>query len=432
MFARFRSGAVAAALALATACSQSSDLAANPNPAVNPAPDFGRIETDAKFAKPIQHVVIIFQENRTPDNLFRGLRGADTTPSVALTQLPLASSMDFNHTHQGFLNNFAHGFSGPELGYVKRQDVQPYFTMAEQYAFADRMFQTNEGPSFPAHQYIVSGASTIEKGSPLIAAESPIVAGLGAIHTGGCDSPPATLVALIDPTGSESQTAYPCFDRPAITDLLKAKGLSWRYYQYVVGPGMWNAFDAIKHVHDSPEYQTNVIAPPGTFLTDINTKGLAAVTWITPTSAASDHAPETDGSGPSWVAAVVNAIGQSKYWDSTAIFITWDDWGGWYDHVKPQELTSYELGFRVPLVMVSPYVKKGCVSHVNHEFGSILKFAEKTFALGSLGTTDVRSDDLADCFDFTQAPRKFKKISAPLPPSHFLKQPAGGAAPDDD
>jgi phospholipase C len=397
----------------------------------DPAPAIPSVEAAAKFARPIKHVVIIFQENRTPDNLFHGLRGADTKPSTKLTEVPLASDTDLNHTHAGFVNNFLHGFSGQSLSYVKRSDVQPYFDMAEQYAFADRMFQTNEGPSFPAHQYIVSGTSTTSKGSALRASESPTLPGLASLRAGGCDSPTGTAVALIDAAGSESQRAYPCFDRPALSDLLKAKGLSWRYYQYFLGSGMWNAFDAIKHVRNSPEYQTNVVAPPATFLTDINTKDLASVTWITPTALASDHPPMSDGSGPSWVAAVVNAIGNSKYWDSTAIFITWDDWGGWYDHVQPQRLNSYELGFRVPLVIVSPYVKKGCVSHVNHEFGSILKFAEQTFALGSLDTTDVRSDNLADCFDFTQAPRAFKKIPAPLPPSHFLNQKPLDVPPDD-
>ena len=386
VFSRFRSSSVAASLlALVTACSQSNGFA------VGPAPAIPSIAAAASFAKPIQHVVIIFQENRTPDNLFYGLPGADTHPSIKLTQIPLASRYRSQpHARHGFEDNFQHGFSGLALSYVKRADVQPYFDMAEQYAFADRMFQTNEGPSFPAHQYIVSGTSTITKDSPLRAAESPILPGLPSLCAGGCDSPAGTMVAVIDPTGSESQKTFPCFERPALTDLLQAKGLTWRYYQFYADAGMWNALDAIKHIRNSPAYQTSVVAPSATFLTDIGTKGLASVTWITPSGPASDHPPMSDGSGPSWVAAVVNAIGTSKYWDSTAIFITWDDWGGWYDHVQPKQLNSYEIGFRVPLVIISPYVKKGCVSHVDHEFGSILKFAEETFVLGSLGN-DGRS-----------------------------------------
>ena len=134
-----------------------------------------------------------------------------------------------------------------------------------------------------------------------------------------------------------------------------------------------------------------------------------------------------NGSGPDWVASVVNAIGESPYWNSTAIFIVWDDWGGWYDHVQPQQFDNYyELGFRVPLVVVSPYAKRGYVSKVQHEFGSILAFSEETFGIpkGSLGTTDVRADDLSDCFDFTQRPRTFTPIPKRSPP-RLLPGPTG-------
>jgi phospholipase C len=127
----------------------------------------------------------------------------------------------------------------------------------------------------------------------------------------------------------------------------------------------------------------------------------------------SDHPGSRSAKGPSWVAAVVNAVGQSQYWNSTAIFITWDDWGGWYDHVAPKMYNHFELGFRVPLVIVSPYAKAGYVSHRRHEFGSILRFSETVFGLGSLGATDKRSDDLSDCFDFKTSPRKFVTIKAP-------------------
>jgi phospholipase C len=128
----------------------------------------------------------------------------------------------------------------------------------------------------------------------------------------------------------------------------------------------------------------------------------------------------------------VNEIGESKYWNDTAIFVTWDDWGGWFDPVSPKVRNSYELGFRVPLIVISPYAKRHYVSHVQHEFGSILKFTEETFGLPSLGTTDKLSDDLSDCFDFSQAPIKFQPISAPLKPGYFLKQPISNESPDDD
>ncbi len=112
--------------------------------------------------------------------------------------------------------------------------------------------------------------------------------------------------------------------------------------------------------------------------------------------------------------------------------MTWDDWGGWYDHVKPPVYNSYELGFRVPLIVISAYTDEGYVSHKQHEFGSILKFAEKNFGLGSLGTTDVRADDLSDFFHFKQAPRSFTPIGSSLPARYFLKQPISSVVPDDD
>ncbi len=407
----------------------------------------------------IQHIVIIVQENRSPDNLFNGLPGADTVQygmnsngeQVPLDPIPLTAPYDISHQHSAFEVEYAGGaLDGFNLvkstcrdrdgcplsvrrayAYVPQSDVQPYFTLATQYAFADRMFQTNQGPSFPAHQYILSGTSTIEQGSDLRAAENPR-GGEGDELTGGCDSPPDSSVLLIDPSGNENQSTYPCFDRPALTDLLEAQSLTWRYYVAHTGPGLWNAPDAIRHIRDSSGYSTDVVHPPSRVLTDITSGKLATVSWVTPTLSASDHAGQTDGSGPSWVSSVVNAIGNSPYWSSTVIFVTWDDWGGWYDHVAPSQYNSYELGFRVPLIVISPYAKHGYVSHTQHEFGSILKFVEETFNLGSLGTTDVRADDLSDCFNFVQAPRAFKTISAPHGAAYFLHLPISTADPDDD
>jgi phospholipase C len=403
----------------------------------------------------IQHVVIIFQENRSTDNLFHGFPGADTVGSgpnaqgkqIALAPVSLTAPYDLSHSHAGFVTEYASGkldgFSKERstcqgaivcppttiraYGYVPRDEVRPYFTMASSYAFADHMFQTNQGPSFPAHQYILSGTSTVANGSPLRAAENPFHPNSG--PAGGCDSPTGSLVSLIDSAGHESQKTYPCFDRISLIELLDRSSLTWRYYQATSGPGLWNGPDAILHVRESGKFSSNVITPPSQVLTDIANGELADVVWVTPTALASDHALATNGSGPSWVAAVVNAIGESLYWSDTAIFVTWDDWGGWYDHVAPPLYNSYELSFRVPLIVISPYAKTHYVSHVQHEFGSILKFTEKIFGLPSLRTTDARADDLFDCFDFSQPPLKFKRIPAKYPPSYFLTQPSW--EPDD-
>ncbi len=405
----------------------------------------------------IQHVIIIVQENRSVDNLFHGLPGADTADygynsygqKVELQPIPLTDRYDVSHAHSAFLTEYANGkLNGFNLvssrcpkgeqcpppgvrayAYVPQKEIQPYFTLAEQYAFADRMFQTNQGPSFPAHQYIVSGTSTTSNGSKLRAAENP-TAPNGKL-TGGCDSPAGSLVALIDSNGNENQQVYPCFDRTALSDLLEAKSLTWSYYQAHAGAGLWNAFDAIKHIRDGGGYRDHVFSPPSAVINDIKSGHLANVAWVTPVLADSDH-PGNDGTGPSWVSSIVNAVGKSPYWNNAAIFVVWDDWGGWYDHVKPQQYNSYELGFRVPLIVISPYAKIGYVSHAQHEFGSILKFVEKTFGLGSLHTTDARADDLSDCFNFSRAPRAFKAIETRLSGDYFLHRHAPEQSPDDD
>ena len=177
--------------------------------------------------------------------------------------------------------------------------------------------------------------------------------------------------------------------------MVEAKSLTWRYYQAHPKAGLWNAPDAILPILQ--ERLSFNGRRRGAFVAGASSI-LRYGAWQTSCGLrrrqASDHADKTNGSGPSWVASVVNAIGESPYWDNTAIFVRWDDWGGWYDHVEPPVYNSYELGFRVPLIVISPYAKTGYVSHDQHEFGSILKFTEKAFGLGSLGTTDVRADDL--------------------------------------
>jgi phospholipase C len=438
-----------AAVALA-ACGQSSH-ASGPAGVVPGVPP-------SNLPSKITHVVIIVQENRSVDDLFNGFPGADTVRSgknsdgktVKLQPVPLTGNYDINHQHSAFLTEDANGkldgFNNVDsackvgkrcpsketraYGYVPRGGVEPYFEMASRYTFADRMFQTNEGPSFPAHQYIISGTSTISNGSELRAAENALTP--RGKPTGGCDSLAGSTVGLIDEFGNQNQTAYPCFERLTLMDLVHAKSLSWRYYEAHRGAGIWNAPDAIVHIRKSKSYDVDVVAPPTAVLRDIAKNQLANVVWVTPKAAYSDHAGVTNGSGPSWVASVVNAIGHSSYWDDTAIFITWDDWGGWYDHVVPPQYNSYELGFRVPLIVVSPYAKLHYVSHTQHEFGSILKFIEKTFGLGSLHTTDVRADDLSDCFDFSQPPTKFETIPAQYPSSYFLRDRFSAENPDDD
>jgi phospholipase C len=167
---------------------------------------------------------------------------------------------------------------------------------------------------------------------------------------------------------------------------------------------------------------------------------------VVPTGANSDHARINDGGGPSWVAAIVNAIGNSNtcdnntgYWKNTAILITWDDWGGWYDHEPPTILGypqgGYQYGFRVPLLFVSAYTPKGYVNNNRHDFGSILRFVEHDFGIqeGSLNFADARADNaLTTFFDLNRPPRAFQRILAPKDANFFLNDKRIPTDPDDD
>jgi phospholipase C len=430
----------------------------------------------------IEHVVIIFQENRTPDNLFHDAvlmaNGADIastgTNSLGQTVTLAAGSLgvdyDLSHAHSAFnamydggkmdgANLIAYTCAAnatncpppnPQFWYVNPSEVQPYFQLAEQYTFGDRMFQTNQGPSFPAHQFIISGTSAPTATSSLFVAGNALGVPNAGSHT-GCLAPPAEYVFLIDASGNESSTMYPCLDHPTLTDELNNKGISWRYYTPSAG-SLWTGPNAIQHMCGpnvpppnatscvGSDWTNSVVIPETQVLTDITSGNLAQVSWVIPTGTNSDHAGNTlTTGGPSWVASIVNAIGTSSYWSNTAIIITWDDWGGWYDHVPPPVVndgtswgSGYVYGFRVPLIVVSPYAKAGYISHVNHDFGSILNLVEKTFSLPSLGYADARADDLSDCFDFNQRPIPFKTIGAPLDAAHFLNDKSPRIDPDDD
>jgi phospholipase C len=422
------------------------------------------------------HIVIVDQENRTPDNLFGSSPnfepGVDIATSgtnshnqnVPLTPVELVDCYDLGHSHLSFQKAYNKGAmngsdkvavkkspgcvpgANPQFRYVDNSSgaVQPYFDLAVQYGFANRMFQTNQGPSFPSHQFLISGTSAPTSESTLFAAENPE-------FSYGCASAPATTVLMIDPKGVLSKM-FPCFDHATIIDQLSSAGLSWRYYA-ANGQSGWGAPNAISALCNAQEVKgklsctgsewANVILNPSKVLTDIQNCNLANVVWVTPTGQNSDHPANSTGGGPSWVASIVNAIGNSKcgYWQNTAILITWDDWGGWYDHVPPYQIgqsggwgQSYVYGLRVPLLVVSAYTPAGYVSNSNHDFGSLLRFTETNFILGLIGPgfyADSYADDLMEFFPLT-SPRAFSTIPAKYGADHFIFNTEPDRDPDDD
>jgi len=505
-------------------------------------------QAQVPYPNPIKHVIVVIQENRTPDNLFGAnspsnqyyIPGADLAPNnqgqaynivngkkvvtnVPLISIPLASKYqsvgsvpkydyDPSHSHSAFLAmcdynhtttcnmdganhvtvvcdpNLPPGSNcppaNPQFAYVQYKDVAPYFQMASQYGYANAMFQTNQGESFTAHQFLFAGTSQAGQGAfptwfvseaPLLNGKQPSGIAVGCIAPTAAMAPPlGETVQLIDPNPphKESKTMYPCFEHQTLGDLLSSppspfQPFSWKYY--TPGPGsLWSAADAIQHICvpkmgtdgklacTGSEYAAHIDLNPADVLKDIKSSGcvLPQVSWVVPSASMSDHAGSTTANGPSWVSGIVNAIGNNTtcdvtngktgYWYDTAIIITWDDWGGWYDHVPPPKLPagapaeagSFEYGFRVPMVVISAYTPTGTISNVTNDFGSILKFVED--ALGGLGPIDpsyadaFASNDLQEFFNFSMAPKRFQKVKAPVPAKVFIDSKAPLEGPDND
>ncbi len=405
---------------------------------------------DATGAGKIAHIVYIVQENRSFDNLFQGYPGADTVSSgkdshgetIQLQPVHLSRHYVIDHsasamiaacdgtgkmpgTHckmDGF--NLEEGFGGPRhraYVYVPHADSKPYFDMAHEGVLADRMFQSQLDESFVAHQYIIAAQANWSVDLPS--------------GKWGCGQGPYNVISTIsvdrDPDGTPTQ---PCFEYRTLGDELDKANLTWRFYASSYGTGLdWSGYQAVRHIYYGPDWKKDVISPNWKFITDVRAGKLANFTWITPVCDDSDHVDCTGGYGPSWVSALVNTVGRSKFWNSTVIFIQWDDWGGLYDHVPPPPPYYRDsLGFRVPLLVLSPYAKHNYVSHVQYETTSVLRFAEDLWGLNQLAAADKRATSpAADCFDFSRKPRPFVKIKAPLPPKFFMHQSASDYfAPD--
>ena len=449
-----------------------------------------------------QHIVVIFQENRTPDNLFQGLCGPQRKRcphpynlqnfgfdkagnKVPLVRTSLGVNYDPSHSHTAFLNmcdlNTATNTcrmdglrtTGCPTGdcwfaYVNPSEVAPYTTLAQQYGWANFMFQTNQGPSTPAHQILFGGTSAPTANDDALATFISEQPQNGSLPDLGCLAPLDEFYLMISPQSWPAEFKLVnnplgtlCFSRPTMATLLDNHNppLSWKYYTPNAGSS-WTAPNWIREIclPDStyqnctgPEWQNNVDANPAHVLTDISACKLPNMSWVIPSGQNSDHAANVNWTGgPSWVASIVNAIGESSctnpdgssYWNSTAIIITWDDWGGWYDHVPPTLLSlpnqgqgDYQYGFRVPLVVVSAYTPVGYVNNARHDFGSILRFVEHNFGIaqGALNFADARAtNNLVGFFNWGLPARVFQHIPAPLGADYFLKDKRPMEPPDDD
>jgi phospholipase C len=405
----------------------------------------------------IQHIVIIIQENRSFNNLFYGFPEAKTVKygydahgkKIVLQPVDLETTWDIDHSSSSFfaacdgtgsipgtncrMDGFDNEYSGcghqgqppcpnanPPYSYVPHSETKPYFYLGKNYVLADRMFASNfDASSFVSHQYIIAGQASSSVNYPY--------------SSWGCPGGSSDKINTVFGNRQIGNPIVACWDNQTLGDEMDDAGLTWGFYTATIGGdlGIWSAYQAISHIYNGPDWGKDVLTPQTTFFNDVQNGKLRALSWITPTWENSDHAGSGSNTGPSWVASLVNAIGESQYWDSTAIFIFWDDYGGWYDPIAPKMLDLDGLGLRIPMLIVSPYAKKGHVSHVAYEHGSILKFVEDTFGLPRLSASDTRANSpAADAFNFNKPPRKFKPVPSTFGIGFFKHQKTSHHIPD--
>ena len=421
----------------------------------------------------IKHVIVIVQENRSFDSYFGTYPGADGLPKHVCVPDPLRGGCekpfhnpkDRNsggpHDHidavrdiaGGGMNGFVRQAEGgrthfcrlhinsgacsltpkhPDvMGYKTAHDIPNYWTYARRYVLQDHMFQSDLSWSMPQHLFLVSGwsARCAQRGNPMSC--KPAIQDPG--------SPPG------EPQNTTGAT--PDYAWTDLTYLLHKNHVSWQYFVFkgaqpdcadnamlckAVGqdaktPGIWNPlpyFDTVRQ-----DRQGENIEPFNDFLHEAKQGTLPAVSWLTPAQSVSEHPPGLVSRGQAYVTSVINAVMRSKDWSSTAIFLTWDDWGGFYDHVKPPTVDGQGYGLRVPGLVISPYARRGYVDHQILSQDAYLKFIEDDFLHGQRinpktdGRPDPRPDvrenakilgNLAADFNFRQRPRA-PLILAPYP-----------------
>jgi len=377
--------------------------------------------TGAKDITVINHIVYIIKENRSFDNYFGQYPGANgaTSGSTSFGAVwPLLPTPDYAYPFDP-----EHGWaSGNEaidggkmdgfdlladsningqgyLGYTQASQSQlpNYWTYAQNYVLADNAFSSIQSDSFTNHLYTVAAQDT---GALFIT--GPTSAGGGSF---GCDAPAGTAGVTADEAGNISKV-FPCYNIQTLADSLQSAGISWKFYAPPEGQRGYNfsTLDSINQIRNGPLWATNVVND-STFVNDAAT-GLPAVSWLVTGGAASEH-PKHGAlcAGENWTVQQINAIMNGPDWDSTAIFLTWDDFGGLYDHVVPPVVDNWGLGPRVPFLIISPYAKQGYISHTQYEFSSVLKFIEERFGLAPLTNRDANANDTTDSFDFTQTAR---------------------------
>jgi phospholipase C len=357
-------------------------------------------------ATQINHIVVIMMENHTFDNMFGRFPGANGVTNMLRAGNP---TEDYNHDGPSVFAAMDGGKMDefPDRGHIQytQADIPNYWSYAQQFGLGDNFFTSMATNSAANHVAMVAA----QNGG--IFASTP---------ENGCNSIQNDLMDSKSASG-QAYWGYPCYNINSLPKELDSAGISWKYYSEV---NIWNAPIVLKSDYQS----ANNIGNSSQFAKDVAAGKMADVSWVTPPANASDHPPVALEAGQNFVTNAVNAVMNSSYWNSTAIFVTWDDWGGFYDHVAPPQLDGVGLGPRVPLLVISPFAKQGYISHQQGEFSSFVKFIEEDFSLPNLGQRDslTGTSDLMDFFDFNQAPQA-PLILNQLPFSTILQIPKGQA-----
>jgi phospholipase C len=372
----------------------------------------------------IQHVVFIMKENRSFDHYFGQFPGADGVTSGYISdgqQIPLWRAPDVmfhdgDHNYDSALTAKDGGkmdqFDLSNWGNVNgdfqaysqmtQADIPNYWAYAQNFVLSDHTFESETSPSYNAHFYSIAASGEETVTVPFLGNKN--------LASWGCDALPGVLVTVFDSAGVYSDT-YPCFNLPTLADSLNnaSPQLSWKFYAppYPVGGYEHSAFDYVQHIRDSSYWNTNVVNN-AQFVTDALAGNLPTVSWIIADTPATEHPPNSTCVGENWTVQQINAVmqGPADQWNSTVIFVTWDEWGGFYDHMDPPVVDQWGYGLRVPMLIISPYsYQPGYITHTTYEFSSVLKFIEENFNLPFLTDRDANANDTSDSFNFNQNPQ---------------------------
>ncbi len=383
---------------------------------------------------PVRHVVIIVKENRSFDNLFGRFPGADGTRyawkgkrKVKMGETPDVLSEDLGHgglsAIQAVDNGKMDGFykipgaiqKGKDVAdsQFRERDIPNYWRLAARFGLADHLFSNVLAPSFPNHLALVAGQALNVVNNPKR---------VGNTEAWGCDAASTARVQWY--FKGKGGVRSPCFNVQTLADEANAAGVPWRYYAETAGKFgyVWSTLDAIRHIRYSKQWKTNVV-PEAHFLKDALHGRLPPLTWLTPTWSGSDHPPQSECAGENWSVQAVDAIMHSKAWKNTVIILTWDDFGGFYDHMAPPQHDLYRYGPRVPALVISPWSRPHFIDHSRYTFSSIVKFVESTYDLPHLSHYYRGIGSIGDMLDFHQKPQSPLFLKTRACPD---KNPPGG------